>query len=212
MVNEILSSVNWVDVLVIGIMVRTICVGFKSSFVVEFFKFLGILLGVFIILHYFSCVSKLFVKYLHFSKNFAEGVAFVFLWLAVILIFTLIRDGFLAVFKITTSQDLDRWGGSLLAMLRGLLISSLTVLLIQTSQAKFLTYQVRHSFSGGFLENVAPSIYQFFYKKVCKPIFNNEPFNQKAFSLKSSPEPEESDSPQPKNQDSTQRFGFFDRP
>ncbi len=52
MLMDFLKSLNWVDILMALVFARIIFIGIKTGFMIEFFKFWGVLFSTVISLHY----------------------------------------------------------------------------------------------------------------------------------------------------------------
>ncbi len=184
MTTEIISGFNWVDILIGVILVRAVFVGAKRGIVIETFKLVGIIFAVFITLHYYSGMSKSLQDKMHLPQGAADLFSFSVLWGLINLIFKLIRDGFLMLFKMeATHSILDKWGGMFVAVLRGLLICSLTVLCMRASAIEYLTKNLEKSLTASKLVSLSPRVYESCYNNFVSKFFPTEEFNKAVFKL-----------------------------
>lgn len=178
---NIIHSLNWVDIIVGAILFRAFYVGIKQGFVIEAFKLIGIFFAIFITLHYFSGLAKFLSDTLHLAGGFTNFVSYIFLWSLVILIFKLVRDAFTLLFRIEAHSALDRWGGWVLACLRGLFIASLAVVLLQVTGIEYLQRITKSSFSGSRTAVLAPKMYEMTFSGLVSKFFPTEELNKEAF-------------------------------
>jgi uncharacterized membrane protein required for colicin V production len=184
MFNEILSNVNWVDILIGFIIVRSVYIGASRGLVIELFKLLGIFFATFITLHYCGKLAALFQGNVGIPLWIVELLAFLILWFAVVLIFTLIREGWLLLLKVEAATAiLDKWGGGLLGLIRGLLVCGMTILLLLISGNGYLETSVHQSFSGFYLMDLSPQVYSASYDGLVKKLFPDEKKNTDILKL-----------------------------
>lgn len=180
---EIVSSLNWVDILAGIILIRAIYVGIRRGFVVEILKLIGVLCAIFIALHYYTGVSAFLQSKVHLPKAPSDFFSYGFLWAIVILIFKFIREGLTILFKIEAHSVFDKWGGLVLSLVRGLLLCSLTILLLRLSTIEYLTKNLERSLSAGRLVNLAPQFYESCYDNLVSKFFPSEELNKFVFPL-----------------------------
>ncbi|HOW35867.1 MAG TPA: CvpA family protein [Candidatus Omnitrophota bacterium] len=181
--EEVVKSINWIDILVAAIIIRIIYVGFKRGFVVELFKLIGVVLAVFVTLHYFSTFSQSLQDSAHFPAGIANIVAYGMLWGAVILVFKLVRDGLLVLLKIEAHSALDKWGGVILAAGRSVLLASLTLLFLSAATIGYFTKNLEKSLVSSRVVRVAPGLYEGIYDGIVVKFFPEEKLNTAAFTL-----------------------------
>lgn len=181
--EEVVKSINWVDILVAAIVIRIIYIGIKRGFVVELFKLIGVLSAVFVTLHYFSSFSQLLQDNAHLPLGMANIVAYGTLWGVVVLVFKLVRDGVLVLLKIEAHSGFDKWGGMVLAAGRAVLLSSLTLLFLSAATVGYFTKNLEKSLMASRVIRVAPGIYEGLYDGVVSKFFPDEKLNTFAFTL-----------------------------
>ena len=120
-------------------------------------------------------------KFFRLPVKTGELVAFVILWVAVFLIFKLIRDGILIVLKMNAHPGFDQWAGFVMAVGRGVLICSLTFVLFSVSGIDYLVKNSEHSLSGAYCRDLSLNIYQGCYDGLIKKFFEGEKLNAKVF-------------------------------
>ena len=181
---DILKNINWVDILIGAISIRIIYIGTKNGFIVEFFKWIGVLFSIFITFHYYSNLAKILQSRLPISGSIAQSLCFVLLWSLVFLMFKLIREGMMLMLKIQAHSLLDKWGGLLVSILRSILIGSLVLVFLQVLGVEYITKNVRKSFLNDYLFDIAPKVYEVSYDGFVDKFFPSEKLNLAVFKLK----------------------------
>lgn len=181
---EIVNNLNWIDVLVAIIFIRIIYMGVKQGVVIEGFKLVGAFFALFITLHYFSGASKFLQDKMRLPEAAADFFSYAVLWALVILVFKFIRDGFTLLIKMeATHSTVDKVGGLILSVGRGLFLCSLTVLLLNVSAIGYFSRNLEKSIFGSKLAQIAPQVYESTYDGFVSKFFPSEELNKAAFKL-----------------------------
>jgi len=181
MLTHLIKSINWIDVALLVLFIRMIFVGVKNGFISEFFKFLGVITAVFVSLHYFSFFAAWLARKIHFTWGYWDLVIFAALWFAVTIIFKLLRDGIVFLFKVeTTHQGFDKYAAGVVAVARGILVCSLTIFLILLAHNGVLTRMAVNSYSFKISGRAAVSTYSFLYNNLVDKLFAGQHYNAAA--------------------------------
>lgn len=175
MFMHFLQSLNWVDLLMLAILVRIVYIGIQTGVVIEMFKLLGILLTIFICFHYYAPFAR-FLMYITRAPwvNIMEAVSFGMLWAIMFVVCKLIRDGMFMLFTIDAQSFVDKWGGALLGIGRFFIIGSMTMFLFLIPGEKYLQARTVESFSGKYVISVAPNFYTVLCDGLVSKIFSKE--------------------------------------
>ena len=184
MFSNILTTINWVDILMVCLMGRVIFIGVKNGFVTELFKLAGGLFATFVAFHFYGRLGELLHKYFWVPAGGQNVTAYVLLWSVVVLAFKFLRDGWMLIIKMEAQPAIDKWGAVIVATFRGLLICSLVFVLFLLTGNKYMSKKARHSFTGFYLIDLAPSIYNAVYDGFVGKLFPHEEKNKEALSLK----------------------------
>ena len=183
MINNILSDLNWVDILMGCIILRCIYMGARKGLVAEFFQLIGAFFATFIILHYYIK----FANFLHYAlstpADFNELVGFILLWLIVFVIFKIVCEGWMFILKGEPHTLINKWGGVLLAIPRAALVCSLTFVLLFIANNKLLVKMSRSSLTGYYLIPLSAYVYETAYEKMVVKVFPAEEKNEKVLKL-----------------------------
>ena len=181
MLIHLIKSINWIDAALVCLFIRMIFVGIKNGFIAEFFKCLGVIIAVFVSLHYYSFLAAWVAKKTSISSDFWELVIFAGLWFAVTFFFKFVRDGLLFLFKAeTTHQGFDKYAAGIVAVGRGILVCSLTIFLVLLMHNGPLTRMTLHSYSYKIAGRAAVGTYSFLYNNLVDKFFAGEHYNAAA--------------------------------
>jgi uncharacterized membrane protein required for colicin V production len=181
MLIHLIKSINWIDAALAVLFIRIIFVGVQNGFISEFFKCLGVVVAIFISLHYYSVLAAWMAQKTHFAWGYWDLLMFVDLWAAVIFFFKLVRDGMALLFKAETiHQGFDKYTGGILAVGHGILVCSLTIFFILLIHFGPLTRMTLHSFSFKIAGRVDVSIYSYLYNHLIDKLFAGEQYNTAA--------------------------------
>lgn len=182
--SNLITSINWVDILIVGFGVRIIYIGIKNGFVTELFKLAGISCAIFVTFHYYTDVAKLLHNRIPVSESLLVVLCFGFLLTIVLLLFKLIREGTMLIFKIQAHPLLDQWGGLTISILRSLLVGSLILISLQVVGIEYLQKNGEKSFFNPYLFDLSSKFYEASYKGFVSKFFPNEKLNPAVFQLK----------------------------
>ncbi len=164
MLLEILNKLNWVDLVLIVIFLRVVWIGTRTGLPIELFKFLGTVSATYLALHYFTIFSDSLKHILPLTVKASpieliDFVSFVILVITGYLIFTALRFLFYRFLKMEAVPLLSRWGGFILGIARGILLTSLIVFMLVISSISYFKNSCARSYSGKTLFNLAPQAY-----------------------------------------------------
>ncbi|MFA5096777.1 MAG: CvpA family protein [Candidatus Omnitrophota bacterium] len=182
MLLNILKQVNWVDIFILAVIIRTSAIAAKSGFPVELFKFLGTLAAVYFSLHYYTLLAGYAAEWLPLLSRkmpfaFLEFIVCVILAGAGYAVFILLRSIFYSFLKMEAVSTLNKWGGLALGIARGICLSSLLVFMMFISSISYLATSARTSYSGKRVFAVAPDTYSWLWENVGSRFCLNEKFN-----------------------------------
>jgi uncharacterized membrane protein required for colicin V production len=181
---DIWKQFNWIDILVLILLVRITVIAAKVGLVAEFFKLLGTIAAICLALHYYTSLST-YLRNLSGIKNLSLG----FLDLVVLLILALAGYASFAVLRILLSRlinmepvpNLNKYGGLALGVMRSFLFISLMICIFLVSGAGYLKRSVGNSASGRYIFKVAPASYSFLWQGIFSKFFPGGSLNNSIF-------------------------------
>lgn len=183
MIDRILTTVNWVDVVVCLTIIWIVFTGIKNGLVKELFHLLGTIFSVFISFHYYSAISGLFIKKTPISESAVDVIVFLLLWFFSFLAFRFFEKGVFFIFTIEVQSMVDKWGSAVFAIVRAALITSMCMFLLLLTQSTYLQNQALSSFSRKGLLFFAPKLYLNVFEDLIHPLFPNENRNNHVSSV-----------------------------
>ncbi len=158
---EAFQRINWVDVLIVILLIRTSYMGAKTGLSTEIFKMIGVLSALYFGIKYYPLIGSWMGSKISLPTEVSEGAAFLVLALISILSLKLMSFGLEKVVKITFADKLSKWGGFIIGLSRGGLILSILFMFFGIIQAGYLLKSVEErSLTGPFIQKIAPFTYQ----------------------------------------------------
>ncbi len=188
MIFSYLKQINWIDVLVIIILIRMCYIAVKTGFSIEIFKLLGTVCAIYLACHYYIRASG----FLNSTLSLQEGAGlrflqfFVFLLLAFLgyLFFVIVRVVISTLIRMEANSLLNHWGAFSISVIRLCLFISLLFFSIAISNLSYLKRSLSNSFSGPRLINLTPKVYASVWSGLVSRFMNKESFNQSASQVK----------------------------
>jgi len=186
---DLSRQLNWVDIVVFIVFLRLSFISVKQGLGMEFFKFSGTFLGLYLCLHYYFSLAK-YLNGFSASKDF-PGVTIELLAYSLLFFF-----GYLFIwslryltFRFMSAEidpQLSRWGGLAFGLLRALFLSSLVLFALVLTKAEYFKDSVRYSFSGNSVSQVAPATYTFIWESIVSKLNFGEKYNSAVLDVYSS--------------------------
>lgn len=178
-----LSRLNWLDIAALILLLRIYYTALSSGIAAELFKLLGTVGAVYISFHYYTSVSDKLsglmpVLEQKMPLEFLDLLCFIFLIAGGYVLFILLRLAFQRFIKMEAAPRLNKWGGFILGLARGLLAASILLFMLTISSVSYLKQSVARSTCAEYLFGVAPSAYRALWNGVLSRFMTGEKFNQ----------------------------------
>jgi len=187
LLSSIIRQFNWVDIFCIILLLRIGYIAFKNGVVLEFFKFLGTLLAIYIAMHYYTALSDFLGERFGIDKKmpleFLDFACFMLLAIIAYLAGTLFRQAFSRLIKLEAVPMLNRWGGFVIGLARTLLLTGLIAFILSISTIKYLHDKVGDSYFGARLIKVASVTYSRIWYGFMSKFMTGEKFNKNALEV-----------------------------
>ncbi len=159
---EILAKANWVDVLIVILMIRISYVAFQDGLSHEIFPLVGSIVVATLTFHYYNRIA------LSISQNIAaipmailNLFTFITLALAIGFVCKFIKVVVDKIIKVTWHPLLERFGGLLAGVVKASIIISMVLAVIALTPIPYLQYSIRdRSLTGMYFLSVGPKIYE----------------------------------------------------
>jgi len=160
---------NWLDLVSLLIIIRVIYIAVSKGFVVEFFKIIATLAGIFFSFQFYTDLGNFFLNHLPFlGKDVAFLLGFVLIFSVIWLLIRYLRTILTFLFKVEPHTIIERWFSLFLGILRASLLISLMLFGIYLLNTEYLNRSSETSLSFHLLRKFAPKTYLFIGNSLSK--------------------------------------------
>ncbi len=155
-----LSQINWIDIVVLILLIRTSYVGLSRGLTKDFFSFLAIIITTCFSIHYYELLAGFLTSHMDFLNNkTAILLSFMLLVIGSLLIFKIFVYLISQLIKIEFASFLEKIGGLIIGIVYGFLLSSLLIIILSFSETDYIQGSLRRSWSAPFIIEIAPRTY-----------------------------------------------------
>lgn len=164
---ETLSKFNWIDLVVLVLFLRMCFVGSKTGLIVELFKISGLILAVYISLHYFSQAGSFLNDLVPpLGAEVSDLICFIILAVLSYVTVAIIREAFMRMVKTEATHVVDRWGGLVLGFCRSFMFISMIFIIFYLSHIIYFVESVKKSYLGSSLVYADVRVYEGIFKGI----------------------------------------------
>lgn len=157
---EIFKYINWLDIIVLVIVVRSVFLGAKHSLTTELFNFFGTAISLILAVQWYSKISDVLILNFSLPIWFSNMLCFVIIVEIIGLIFKYTLVALLKVLNIQLIPQLEKIGSSIIGLGRGVIVAGILVLILSFIPNGYMKESIHEkSFSGNFLINVTERTY-----------------------------------------------------
>jgi uncharacterized membrane protein required for colicin V production len=190
MLPHVLTRINWVDIFVLIVLIRTSYIAATTGLAAEFFKLLGTIAAIYFSLHYYTPLSDILEKRFFVTQkmplDFLDFLCFLIIAIFSYLAFLSLRIIFYRFITIETLPTLSRWGGLILGVARGFLLSGLLVFALVISGFNYPKQSVMNSYSARSVFKIAPDTYAWIWYNIFSKFMTGEKFNRTVLQVQRS--------------------------
>ena len=168
---------NFVDILMIFILVRGYVTGKKIGFFRAFWNFLGFFFATFLSLHYYQRLGNVILEVLSIPKPLNHVIAFCSLITVAVAVFSLIREGWLILIKKEIHPQLNQYAGAITFLLRSYLFCGLTLVALVLSGQPYVVQSAKTCLSSSLFKDTSSGIYKTYFAGFLERFFPYEPIN-----------------------------------
>jgi len=180
MITEIIAKVNFLDFIILIILIRICYISAKMGLSVEIFKFFGVVFSTYIALHYYVAFSDLIQQRFlpeGMSLVFMDFTVFIFLITLVYLCFIGLRSLLLRFVQLNAVPKINQYLGLILGVGRGFLLVGLLSFTLVISGVAYLTSSVKHSYLGNKTFIILPQTYVWLWSNIFSKFSAKDEFN-----------------------------------
>lgn len=139
---QALKNFNWVDILLILLLLRSAWIGTRIGLTAELFKLTGTVISIVIGLHYYNQIANTLINYINIPVWFLHFIIFAIIILLIRAVFKYGVVLFLRVLNIQFILQLERIGGALVGLGRGFLIGGLLLIALLFFPVEYLYHSI----------------------------------------------------------------------
>lgn len=158
---DIVTRLNWIDVIVIIVMLRTSYVAFQDGLSHEIFPLIGAVSTLIIALHYYNTLALAVTRNI-LQVNTAVACFFSFLALVIIIgiIFRLLRGVVDAIVKVSWHPVLEKFGGLIVGVIRASVVASTVLIILALLPLPYIQWSIRDkSVTGMYFLRIGPEMH-----------------------------------------------------
>jgi uncharacterized membrane protein required for colicin V production len=158
---ELVTKINWVDVLVIIIMARLSYVAFQDGLSHEIFPLLGSIFTVIFSIQYYHKIAYSIYQYIaKVPIVILDFITFSVLVIATGFIFKFIKVLLDKIIKVTWHPLIEKFGGVITGIIRASIVTSTVLIILALIPLPYLQWSIRdRSLTGMYFFNIGPEIY-----------------------------------------------------
>jgi len=154
------DRINWVDVIAVILLIRMGYIGFRLGLGVELVKLAGTVGGFFLSFRVYQAVGDFLASKTFLSTEWAAALSMSVLTVAGYFVLTRLLRLLEHLAKLTFDKKIDRLGGLLIGMARGLLTASVVLTILLQLPSPYLQAAIQEkSVSGKTVSRMAPAVY-----------------------------------------------------
>lgn len=159
---DIIRQLNWIDVLVIILVIRISYVAFQEGLSHEIFPLISGIASIIISLRYYHKLGGFFSNAVPaLSKAISNFTGFCLLVIGTGLVFKLVRIVLDRVIKVQWHPLIERFGGLVFGACRGAITACLVLETMAMAPLPYLQWSIRdRSFSGVYFVRIGPTVYE----------------------------------------------------
>jgi membrane protein required for colicin V production len=180
MLTDFLVQLNFLDFIILIVLLRVCLIAAKMGLSVEIFKFLGVLLSTYIALHFYTVLSDLIQRRFFYEVmplEFMDFVIFILLVILVYLCFIGLRSILYRFIQLNAVPKINQFAGLILGIGRGILVVGLLSFALVISSVNYLSSAVQHSYLGRRAFVISPQTYSWLWSNIFSKFSSNEKFN-----------------------------------
>lgn len=162
---EWVSRVNWVDVLFLIIILRSIYVGSQRGFFAELFNILGMGIAIVLSIQFYSQIAAFLNKYLYIPRNISGIISFLAVAFLIHLLFQFATGLIKKVVKVEIfpnfNKGINAFGGPIIGFCKGMMVSLFIFLVLLLIPIGYVINSAKDgSLSGHFFARSARTLYE----------------------------------------------------
>ncbi len=182
---ELITKINWVDVLVAILMLRISYVAFRDGLSHEIFPFIGSILIMVLAMHYYTVLGSYISRnMMNMPIELANFLSFLVLVVALGLLVRLSRVALDKIVKVQWHPIMEKFGGLVVGIMKAYVVTGIVLMTLSLIPLSYLQWSIKDkSLTGKYILRAGPEIYnrvgRFFpvikFGETSKPTVPKEP-------------------------------------
>ena len=161
----ILRSLNWLDVLVIILLIRTCYIGASTGLTNELQKSLGLVIGFVLSYRYYRGLGRYISEHSFLGITWAQLLSLIGVLIGLQLAVKLLMILLSKIVKLQFKPQVEQICGGILGCLRGIFLASVVLVVLSMLPSGYLEDSIySRSLSGAYIVKIAVNIYEFLTK------------------------------------------------
>jgi len=157
---EIIKNINWLDIVVLVLVVRGVYMGVKRGLTAELFNFFGIIISLVLAIQWYSQVADVLILNFSLPTWLSKLLCFVVIAQIIRIAFKYSLTLLLKILNIQFIPQLEKIGGGTIGFGRGIIAAGILILALSFIPNDYMKESIQtKSFTGGFLIKVTEKIY-----------------------------------------------------
>jgi uncharacterized membrane protein required for colicin V production len=157
---EIIKNINWLDIIVLVLVVRGVYMGAKRGLTAELFNFFGIIISLILAIQWYSRVADVLILNFSLPIWLSKFLCFVVITQIIRITFKYSLALLLKILNIQFIPQLEKIGGGIIGLGRGVIAAGILILALSFIPNDYMKESIRaKSFTGNFLIRVTERIY-----------------------------------------------------
>lgn len=158
---QIFSRINWVDALVVILMLRMSYVALKDGLSHEIFPFIGSLLVMVFSLHYYKKMgSFISANLLNMPSEISNFFSFLILVVALGLIVKMLKGLLDKIVRVEWNPVIEKFGGLVVGVAKAYIITAMVLIVLALTPLSYLQWSIRdRSLTGKYILMAGPEVY-----------------------------------------------------
>ena len=158
---ELITKVNWVDILVAILMLRISYVAFRDGLSHEIFPFIGSILIMVLAMHYYTALGAFISrKMMNMPIELANFLSFLLLVVAQGFLVRLLKVALDKIVKVQWHPIMEKFGGLAVGIMKAYVVTGIVLTTLSLMPLSYLRWSIKDkSLTGKYILRAGPEIY-----------------------------------------------------
>ncbi len=160
MVESILKYINWVDIVIVILLLRGAYAGYRGGFGREIGRLISIVVGIIVSFQNYRLLGNLISSHSFVPSLYSNIISFILLLVIVVLVVKLLMAVIRQLMRVEFVPAVESNGGLIFGLIQGVIIASLVlVILVWLPFARLKKAITKDSYLGPIVLEISPAIH-----------------------------------------------------